>query len=157
MEIKRLTQNNIPQILELESKHAPEKPLYAKYDTEALTFIFNHPEMCIAYGIFEKENLIAWGAYRSGWDNFSSLEDGVFEISSVVVHSDHRRKGLGNKLLLKLLEEIKKNQKYKKIYLTVSPKNTGALLLYLKNGFDIYDFKKNVYGENAHRLYLVKE
>ena len=47
-----------------------------------------------------------------------------------------------------------KKKKFTKIYLTVSPLNTGALLLYVKNGFVIFDYKPNVYGPGADRVFL---
>lgn len=156
MKIKELTREHITAIMVLEKDHAPDRPHYARYDKEALNFIFDNPKICHAYGIFGGDDLICWGAYRSGWSK-DNLEEGVYEISSIVVHTDYRRKGLGKMMLDKILKEIRRNQKYKKIYLTVSPLNLGALLLYLKNGFMIYDFKKNVYGEGADRIYLVKE
>lgn len=156
MEIKELTRKYTLAIMALEKEHAPDRPRYARYDNEALSFIFDNHKICRAYGIFDNDNLICWGAYRSRWTKDNS-EEGVYEISSIVVHTNYRRKGLGKIMLDKISMEIKRNQRYKKIYLTVSPLNLGALLLYLKNGFVIYDFKKNVYGEGADRLYLVKE
>lgn len=156
MKTKGLTRKHIPAVMALEKQHAPDRLNYARYDNKALSFIFDNPKICHAYGIFDGDNLICWGAYRSGWSK-DNLEEGVYEISSIVVHTDYRRRGFGKMMLDKIFEEIKRNQKYKKIYLTVSPLNLGALLLYLKNGFVIYDFKKNVYGERANRLYLVKE
>lgn len=157
MEVKQLTVENIPQIILLEKDHAPDRPYYAKYDEEALQFIFDNPRTCRVFGLFDQNNFVGWGCYRTQWSEYNSQEQGVYEIGSIVIHSNYRRQGLGKKLLDKLFEDIKKQQWYKKIYLTVSPKNIGALLLYLTNGFEIYDFKKNVYGERADRLYLMKE
>lgn len=154
MDIQQLSKKNIPDILLLEKNHAPDKPLYAKYDEKALNFIFDNPETCRAYGIFENGKLIAWGCYRTKWKDDNLTQEGTYEISSVVVDSNFRRKGIGKALLNKIIDEIKNNQEFKNIYLTVSPLNLGALLLYLKNGFLIYDFKKNVYGEGADRVYL---
>lgn len=55
------------------------------------------------------------------------------------------------------MAEIRKQKDYKEMYLTVSPKNTPALALYLKNGFEVFDSKKDVYGPGADRLYLRKK
>lgn len=157
MDIVPLTRQNIPDIIALEKDHAPDRPYYAKYDKKALSFIFDNPDICKAYGIFDKNKLIVWGAYRSQWSEYNSEEEGIYEISSIVVNADCRRRGLGNRLLDKLFSDIKKGKNFKRIYLTVSPKNIGALFLYLHNGFEIYDFKKDVYGPGSDRVYLYKE
>jgi ribosomal protein S18 acetylase RimI-like enzyme len=157
MELKVLTNKDIQDIINLEKVHAPDRPYYAKYDEKALDFIFDNPKVCKAYGLFDNGKLIGWGAYRSEWSEYNSKEEGIFEISSIVVNQEYRRKGIGKQILDKLFEDIKKSKHFKKIYLTVSPKNLGALLLYLKNGFEIYDFKKDIYGPGADRVYLSRE
>jgi ribosomal protein S18 acetylase RimI-like enzyme len=152
MELRRLGKSDIDSIIELEKHHAPDKPHYARYDQEALSFIFDNPESCEAIGLFDEEILVGWGAYRTNWSKYNK-ERGVFEISSIVVNTDYRRKGLGEKILNRIIEDLKK-KKFTKIYLTVSPLNTGALLLYVKNGFVIFDYKPNVYGPGADRVFL---
>ncbi|HWS83970.1 MAG TPA: hypothetical protein VN207_06895 [Ktedonobacteraceae bacterium] len=42
----------------------------------------------------------------------------------------------------------------KEIFLTVSPLNFAALLLYLKNGFIISDYRRDVYGLGVDRVYM---
>lgn len=153
MKLKKLSKRNIPQILDLENNHAPDEPYYSKYTIEDLEYLFNNPNNCIAYGLFDKQKLIGWGSYRTNWHRHKQEKD-VFEISSIVVNKNYRRRGIGQKILNKILSEWKK-KKYSKAFLTVSPYNKGALHLYLKNDFEIYDKKKNVYGvEGSDRLYL---
>jgi len=152
MELRRLGKSDIDSIIELEKHHAPDKPHYARYDQEALSFIFDNPESCEAIGLFDEESLVGWGAYRTNWSKYNK-ERGVFEISSIVVNTNYRRKGLGEKILNRIIEDLKM-KKFVKIYLTVSPLNTGALLLYVKNGFVIFDYKPNVYGPGADRVFL---
>jgi ribosomal protein S18 acetylase RimI-like enzyme len=154
MDIKQLNSSNIQAIIQLEKEHAPDRPHYAKYDEKALNFIFNNSQSCRAYGAFDSNELVAWGAYRTNWRDDNLTQDGTYEISSVVVNTNYRRQGIGKMLLNKIIEGIKKNQNFKNIYLTVSPLNLGALLLYLTNGFIVYDFKKDVYGPGADRIYL---
>lgn len=154
MQIKQLSKTNTQDIIDLEKEHAPDRPYYAKYDENALHFIFDNSKTCQAYGVFEKNKLIAWGAYRTNWKDDNLTQKGTFEISSIVVNTKYRKQGIGKMLLNKIVEEIKKNQHFKNIYLTVSPVNLGALLLYLKNGFVVYDFKKDVYGPGSDRIYL---
>lgn len=153
MQLATLRHEDIPLILELESQSAPDKPLYVRYDQEALAFIFNNPDTCDAVGVFDGKKLIGWGAYRTNWKGHNK-EEGVYEISSIVVDKDSRGKGLGTKILQEILKRIQTSQNYKSIYLTVSPQNIPALLLYLKNGFIICDYQKDVYGPDTDRVFL---
>jgi len=61
MTIKQLNKENIPNIIQLEKNHAPDKPHYARYDEKALNFIFDNPTTCKAYGIFEKRQTYCLG------------------------------------------------------------------------------------------------
>ncbi len=153
MELKTLTKDHINDILCLETESGPDKPLYVRYNEEALNFIFDHPETCGAVGMFEGKKLLAWGAYRTDWRGHNK-EEGIYEVSSIVVDKAHRGKGLGGAILKDIIDRIKHSQKYKEIYLTVSPLNLNALMLYLKNGFVINDFQKDVYGPGTDRVFL---
>ena len=153
MKIRLLKRADTENIVKLEKHHAPDSPHYARYDNGALSFIFDNPDTCEAIGLFHKNKLVGWGAYRTNWSKYNK-ERGVYEISSIVVNTNYRRKGLGGEILNKIIKDLKK-KKFTKIYLTVSPLNTGALILYLKNGFVIYDYKTNVYGKGADRVFLV--
>lgn len=152
IKIKNLTSKDIHSILELESHSGPDKPLYSRYNKKALQYIFNNTG-CNALGAFEGNQLIGWGAYRSKWSKYNK-EAGVFEISSIVVDKTKRKKGIGSKILYLILNKIKSAENVKKIYLTVSPLNKVALMLYLKNGFVIFDYKKNLYGPGSDRIFL---
>lgn len=151
--IQTLSRQHIPLILQLESHSAPPSPLYWAYDEEELTSIFDRPDSCEAVGIFEGDTLIAWGSYTPTGDH-GDKDAGVFQIGSVMVDVNQRGKGLGKTILNEVVSRIKAHQKFKKIYLTVSPLNKHALMLYLKNGFLIYDFKKDVYGPGMDRVFL---
>ena len=151
MQIKQLLKANIKDIIELEKNNAPDKPYYARYDDKALNFIFDNPKTCHAIGLYDDDKLIGWGAYRTNWYRHSK-EKGV-EISSIVINKNYRRKGLGTVILNKIISKLKEN-KIKNIFLTVSPLNVGALILYSKNGFIIFDYKKDVYGLGSDRVYL---
>lgn len=153
MDIKQLNHQNIKQIIDLESHSAPNVPHYKPYDEEALKFIFDNSKSCRAYGMFDGEKLIGWGAYRTNWSEYNK-EEGVYEISSIVIDKDYRRKGYGQQILDRIISEIKSNQSFNKIYLTVSPLNNGALILYLENNFVVYDYKKDIYGPGADRIFL---
>jgi ribosomal protein S18 acetylase RimI-like enzyme len=152
VKLKLLLKEQIPQIIELEKHSAPDKPYYSRYDQEALDFLFDNPEKCGAIGLFRGKNLIGWGAYRANWKRHIK-EKGLYEVSSIVVDKDHRRRGFGKMILTEILKILQKSEA-QRVFLTVSPLNIGALLLYLKNGFTIYDFRKNIYGPGGNRVYL---
>lgn len=153
MEVIQLTKDRLKNILDLETSSAPDKPFYSKYDETALNFIFDNPTTCKAFGIFKDNKLIGWGCYRTQWKD-ENIKEGVYEISSIVVHKDFRQQGFGKLILNKIIEDIQTNQNFKEIYLTVYPKNLAPLFLYLKSGFIIYNYKKDVYGSGSDRLYL---
>lgn len=147
MQVIILTEQNIKDILELESESGPGEPYYADYSENELQDLFKKPEECQAFGIFENNKLIAWSTYRR-------KEDNLYAISSLVVSKDYRGKGLGKALLKHVIKAILDIHKDTEIYLTVYPQNLDALFLYLKNNFVIYDFKKDYYGPGADRLFL---
>lgn len=153
IKITKLDKRDIDAILNLESHSAPKKPTYAKYDRESLEFIFDNSESCSAFGLMDNSKLIGWSSYRANW-NKDNKSDGTYEMSSLVIHKDYRRVGLGLKLFNKRLKDILSKPNVKTIYATAYPKNTPIILLYLNHGFEIYDFKKNVYGKGADRIYL---
>jgi len=153
MKLKKLTRKNISDILLLEKHHTPNEPIYSKYDKKSLNYLFDRPETSKAYGLFDDNKLIGWGSYRTNWYRHKQEKD-IFEISSIVINKKYRRKGLGQKIFNKMLTDWKKQER-NKVFITVSPHNTGALLLYLKNGFIVYKFKKDAYGvKGSDRLYL---
>jgi ribosomal protein S18 acetylase RimI-like enzyme len=156
MVIQSLSSMDKDSILKLEIESAPEAPFYSRYsnDVKALDYIFDYPKKCEAFGIYENERLIAWGAYRTQWNTDNSQEEGIYEISSVVVDKLKRRQGIGKRVLNHMIEQIKINKDFKSIYLTVYPRNIPALIMYLQIGFFIYAYKKDVYGPGSDRLYL---
>ncbi len=153
MKLKELTKGDLSKVIHLEKHHAPDEPYYSRYNETDLNFIFDNSKTCSAIGLFENDKLIGWGSFRTNWHRHKKEKD-VFEISSIVINENYRRKGFGNKILNKIISKLKR-QKFKKLFLTVSPLNIGALLFYINNGFIIYNYKKDVYGKKgSDRLYL---
>ncbi len=148
LKVKTLDKLYIPQILELEQKHSPSKDYYVSSTLEEVEYIFDHPEWAKGFGIFDGENLIGWSAYRGH-------EGKRFEISPIFVHTDYRGKKLGKRLFTLVIEDIEKNHEGE-MYLSVSPKNTSALVIYLKADFQIYDFKKDYFGPGTDRILMRK-
>ena len=70
-----------------------------------------------------------------------------------VVHT-HRRKGIASWAIQNILDNIKNK---KTINLVVHPKNTAAILVYLKAGFVVDGWKDNFFGDGEPRLSLVKK
>ena len=67
------------------------------------------------------------------------------EILNIVVKKDFRNKGIGNKLLQKIIEVVKEI-KMQEIYLEVNEKNKNAIKLYEKNNFEKIGIRKKYYN-----------
>ena len=146
MEIKQLFKKDIGSILELESIHAPKLPHYFPYDRKELDDYLMGGAF-EAFGMVDGDKLIAWSAYKK-------TDDNSYEICSLVLDKNYRKKGLGKKLLLYVIEQIRSKYKNVRIHLSVSPINLPALLLYLNSGFIIYDYKKDYFGPGVDRVLL---
>jgi ribosomal protein S18 acetylase RimI-like enzyme len=75
-----------------------------------------------------------------------------YEIQAAVVIPEYQRKGIG-KLLM---QTVLKKTAGKPLRLVTHPKNTGAIIFYLKNGFEIDGWGDNYYGDGQPRLKLVR-
>lgn len=147
MKIVALHKKSLEEILHFEKKHAPGRPIYYSEDYDSLMRMFNNPLSARAYGVYEKGKLIAWGSYEEP-------ETGIYKIRSLVVSKYQRSKGIGGKILDKLLSEIYSKNGIREIFLTVYPENRPALALYLRRGFVIKEKRDNMFGPGEHRLIL---
>lgn len=77
-------------------------------------------------------------------------------ILNIAVETTYRRRGVGKYLLECTFENIKKN-KVKEIFLEVSVKNTAALELYRKYGFQVFGVRKKYYSNGDDAYVLRKE
>lgn len=152
MDIVKLGIDNIEDIIKLEERGAPAVNMYYRYDRKALTNLFSH-DQGEAFGIFDKGLLVGWASYRAPWNDYNE-EEGIYEMSSLVVDPEYRRKKIGLALFKHRLEIIKSKSDMTMIYATAHPANTPIICLYLNNGFVIYDFKKDKYGPGADRVYM---
>lgn len=75
-------------------------------------------------------------------------------IHSFYVDRNFRSKGIGKKLLSKVIEMLKA-ENIKGIELTVDPKNEVAINLYRSFGFGIVEYRKDEYGKGIDR-YLMR-
>ena len=85
--------------------------------------------------------------YNNGIVGFAGVIDTVdqFEITNIVVKKSHRKKGIGNKLLIELINLAKDSNK-NEITLEVNNKNLAAIKLYEKNGFKNIGTRKKYYN-----------
>ncbi len=75
------------------------------------------------------------------------------ELKSIAIIKNYQGKGIGKLLLAQVLEKCKNCS----ILLVTHPKNTAALLLYLKNGFNIVGWINDWSGDGEPRLKLMRE
>lgn len=78
---------------------------------------------------------------------------GRVEIKQVLILPAYQRKGYGAQLFRHMLAAIGPER----VWLVTHPKNTPAILLYLKEGFRISGWNENYYGDGQPRLILEKE
>jgi ribosomal protein S18 acetylase RimI-like enzyme len=97
--------------------------------------------------IEEEKNIIGFYIFEE-----TNNEEG--EIVGIAIIPTHQRKGFGKQILHKLLNDYSNK---KKIKVVTHPKNNGALVLYLKNGFTVTSYNETYYGRNQPRIILYKE
>jgi len=78
----------------------------------------------------------------------------IGHIISIAVDKKFRGMGIGNKLLDRVLEELKKAHA-KRIFLEVSKDNIAAINLYEKKGFKIRRLLRNYYGFGRHAYEMI--
>ncbi len=81
--------------------------------------------------------------------SFSFIEkNGEVEIKQLLVLPQYQGKGYGRELVKESLNLVKG----KRVWLVTHPKNTPAIITYLKAGFIINEWKENYYGDGQPRL-----
>jgi len=84
-----------------------------------------------------------------GFVAFEKRKDAI-EVMSLAVIPEYQKKGIGKSLLGHALDKLAG----RKIHLVTHPRNTPAIILYLKLGFEICGLKENYYGDGQPRLLL---
>ncbi len=152
---RTLNYNDLKQLIDLD-----EIGMFQKNDTPPL----NPPphlsltEVQAAYnkgnvfrGFFIEDKLIAYIWFE--------LKKSSIYIDSIVVHLDHRKKGLGTSLLNYVEEIAHKHDSITQINATTDPFNYNSLYIFFKLGYKVIDYKINYFGENypnVNRLWLEK-
>ena len=102
----------------------------------------------------EKDYVTAIGAYLNnsilGVCVFHKIYDEA-EIRYLSVHPSYKRRGLGKKLINKILEDCK-NENIKRIFLEVSLRNKEALSFYDYFGFETFNLRRKYYRDGSDAL-----
>lgn len=133
-----------------------EAKILFKLDNQALCRDFDLPSRNIqeqidylqgseVYILYEGGNAIGFFSFKG--------EKNKVELLAIVVIPEEQGKGYGKIMMKKLLELTKRNM----VKLVTHPKNSSAILFYLKSGFEIYSWKDNYYGDGEPRLLLKHE
>jgi ribosomal-protein-alanine N-acetyltransferase len=80
-----------------------------------------------------------------------AIIDGVVDITTIAVTSQHQRLGLGTMMMNEILE-ISKQRGAQKVMLEVKPENLAAITLYQKFGFEVIGLRRNYYGPSKDAL-----
>ena len=137
----KASETDWPVILDLEKSEIKNKIYKPIVDTKELKKYFSKS---VIYKVAINNVLVGYCAYE--------LKTNTAEITALLVLKQFRNKGLGEKILKKILEDLREINELKVI---TSPKNTIALRLYLKYGFIISKWIDN-YWQGEPRLILIK-
>lgn len=144
--IRIATLKDLPQIWSLAKKHIES----ISEDFNALFKIDNTNEKCKFFVAEENGKIVGYSCmhfYR--WNN------SVY-IISLLVGAEHRRKGIGTRLL-KAMEKLARENKARVLLFDASPENIPALQLYFKNGYRICGYNDKIYQNGKIALYFAKE
>lgn len=72
---------------------------------------------------------------------------GEAELYRIAVLDEHRRKGIGERLMNEFLSECQK-RKAEKVFLEVRSRNLPAITLYKKSGFEEISVRKHYYNDD---------
>ncbi|PIR55083.1 hypothetical protein COU74_02785 [Candidatus Peregrinibacteria bacterium CG10_big_fil_rev_8_21_14_0_10_36_19] len=87
-----------------------------------------------------------------GTVSYKENETGVLFFRGVTVLPEYRNQGLAKQAMNILVNQLKGQ----KLGLVTHPHNIPALLIYLRLGFVIKEWKENYFGDGEPRLYLEK-
>ncbi|WP_462323569.1 ribosomal protein S18-alanine N-acetyltransferase [Desulfoplanes sp.] len=137
VDVRLLDVRDIPELVKLETLCFP-RPWTAKEFAA-----------CMAHDHFRALGIVSLNAIVA-YITFFVLVDEL-EIVNLAVREDHRRQGLGQRLLAKIIE-YKEKRGLERIVLEVRKSNTAARRLYTLNGFVRVGVRKGYYppdGEDA--------
>lgn len=141
--IRKMIDKDIESVIELELNCFSETLGYEMFKRDLMENIY------ALYYVYEINDKIV--GYVSSW----VLSDKA-EILNFCVEESFRNKGIGNELLLKIINEIK-NLGATNISLEVRESNTNAINLYLKNGFTKEYIRKEYYKNLENAILMIKK
>ena len=100
-------------------------------------------DLITAMGIFLNNEILGVCVFHKIFDEA--------EIRYLSIHPSYKRKGLGKKLIYKIIRECK-NKNIKRIFLEVSLKNKQALSFYDYIGFKTISVRKKYYKDGSDAL-----
>ncbi len=77
-----------------------------------------------------------WGPYYPGYAYESAPEPGAYIIDHVMIDRHHQGRGFGRRLVDMMIAEMRGIADCRRILLAVEPRNTNAIALYRKLGFE---------------------
>ena len=120
----------------------------------------NFPETFI---VAEKDGVVVGYIMCRIEIGLSNISFTLFSISkkghiiSIVVLPEHQRKGLGQALIEKALENMVKFYNAKSCYLEVRVSNESAIRLYKKIGFEVHTVIRGYYADGENAYVMIKK
>ncbi len=90
---------------------------------------------------------------KIGTVSYEKKEKNSIYFNGLTIIKKYRRKGIASWAIENILSNIKNK---KTMSLLVHPKNTPAILVYLKAGFSIHGWENDGFGDGEPRLSLIK-
>ena len=146
MEIRRLTFENAARCAELEEQLFPGDNPWTR---DIFVVEFAQPNN-LYLGVFDDDELLAYG----GISQLGPREDPEFEIHTIGVDPQQRRRGLGRLLMdqfMRLADGLDGE-----VFLEVRTDNEAAIALYRAFGFDIIGERRRYYQPSGADAYSMK-
>ena len=139
--IRRMQKTDIKIVFKLEKEIFNDPWTLESFYTEVVSKNHSYP-----FVLFN-DNLFA--GYAVVW-----YYSGEIHIGNFAIHPDFRRQGLGEYLLLNILEKFKD---YNAAYLEVRRSNIAAINLYKKFAFEELYVRENYYSNNEDAIVMCKK
>ncbi|OGC49662.1 hypothetical protein A2W32_04985 [candidate division WWE3 bacterium RBG_16_37_10] len=141
-------ENDWELMLSIEKQFANSKTYFAFTKLEDLKAFLGKE---ISYLVFLNNQPVGEAAYELK-DNGKKAY-----ISTLVVIPEQQGKGIATGIFNKILREIIDKPAVENVELITHPRNNAALVIYLKNGFEIIEWQDNPFGDGEPRLKLRKK
>jgi ribosomal protein S18 acetylase RimI-like enzyme len=146
LETRIATLKDLPSILGLEKRNGTptNEDLYILFEVD------NSNEKCRFFVAEEDGDIVGYSRihlYR--WNNSAY-------IITILVDAEHRRRGIGTRLL-KAMEDFARKNKARVLLFDFASDNASALQLCFKNDFKMCGYNDKIYPNGKIALYLAKE